>query len=96
MKRHNDLPISQVLKQWSQSPKFKPRLIQEKIEAGWEDWFGKTISKNTEKLVVKNNILYVYIKSGPLKYEMNMGREQIRRILHERLGENYFEDIVIN
>ena len=93
MKRHNDLPISQVLKQWSQSPKFKPRLIQEKIEAGL---FGKTISKNTEKLVVKNNTLYVYIKSGPLKYEMNLGREQIRRILHERLGENYFEDIVIN
>ncbi|MBK7609354.1 MAG: hypothetical protein IPI18_20220 [Saprospiraceae bacterium] len=45
MKRHNDLPISQVLKQWSQSPKFKPRLIQEKSRLDGRIGLGKPSQK---------------------------------------------------
>ncbi|MEP7267086.1 MAG: DUF721 domain-containing protein [Saprospiraceae bacterium] len=95
MKRQNDFPISTLLKQWSQSPKLKPNLIQQKLENQWEAWFGKLISKNTEKLTVKQNILYIQVKSGPVKYEMKLGRIAILNLIHEKLGENYFDQIIV-
>ncbi len=96
MKRHNDQPISEILKTWKQTSKFKPMLIQQKIEAEWENWFGKIIDKNTEKLLVKENKLYIYLKSAPLKYELHLGRIKIMGIINEKLGENYFEEIIIH
>jgi hypothetical protein len=95
MKRQNDFPISTILKEWSQSPKIKPNLIQQKLEAGWADWFGKLISKNTDKLTVRNNTLYIQVKSGPVKYEMQMSRDKIMQVIHEKLGENYFDQIIV-
>ena len=96
MKRHNDLPISEVLKQWSQTSKFKPNLIQQKLEAEWGNWLGKTVAKHTDKIVVRGQKLYIFIKSNTLKYEMNLGRERLLNLIHQKLGENYFEEIIIN
>ena len=95
MKRHNDLPLAEVLKQWTQSTKVKPQLIQQKLESGWEEWLGKTIAKHTDKISVRGQKLYITIKSGTMKYEMNMGRERLLNLIHQRLGENYFEEIII-
>lgn len=95
MKRQNDYPISAILKEWSQSPKVKPHLIQQKLEAGWAGWFGKLIAKNTDKLSVRGNTLYIQVKSGPVKYEMQMSRDKIMNVIHEKLGENYFDQIIV-
>lgn len=95
MKRQNDFPISTLLKQWVQSPKIKPNFIQEKLEVHWEEWFGKLIAKNTSKLAVRGNTLYVTIKSGPVKYEMQLSKEKVMNLIHEKLGENYFDQIII-
>lgn len=96
MKRHNDLPISEVLKQLSQQSKFKPNLIQQKLESEWENWLGKTVAKHTNKISVRGTKLYVNMNSSTMKYEMNLGRERLLQLIHQKLGENYFEEIVIN
>ncbi|MEP7320314.1 MAG: DUF721 domain-containing protein [Saprospiraceae bacterium] len=96
MKRHNDLPISEVLKQWTQTSKFKPSLIQQKLETEWVNWVGKTVAKHTEKISVRGQKLYIQIKSSTLKYEMNLGRERLLNLIHQKLGENYFDEIIFN
>jgi len=70
-------------------------LVQKKIQAGWEEWLGKLIAKNTDKIHVSNHKLYVHIKSGPIKYEMNLGREQLLQLINQKIGENYLEEILI-
>ena len=96
MKRHNDLPISEVLKQLSQQSKFKPNLIQQKLEAEWENWLGKTVAKHTNKISVRGPKLYINMDSGTMKHELNLGRERLLTLIHHKLGENYFEEIIIN
>jgi len=39
--------------------------------------------------------LYIHMKSGPIKYEMNLGREQLLQLINQKIGENYFEEILI-
>lgn len=95
MKRHNDLPLSSVLKQWAGSDKLKPMLIQKNLEAHWEEWFGKLIAKNTEKISIRNQKLYIHIKSGPVKYELNLGRQNVMNLLNQKLGENYLEEVIV-
>ena len=70
-------------------------LVQKKVQACLEEWLGKLIAKNTDKIFVSNRKLYIHIKSGPVKYEMNLGREQLLQLINEKIGENYFEEILI-
>lgn len=70
-------------------------LVQKKVQAGWEEWLGKLIAKNTVKLFVSNHKLYVHVRSGPIKHELNLGREQLLNMINQKLGENYFEEVLI-
>ncbi len=96
MKRHNDQPISEVLRLWTNAHNRKPMFLQKKLEASWEVWFGKLIAKNTMKLSIRGTKLYVNVKSGPVKYEMNLNREKIMQTIHEQIHENYFDEIIIS
>lgn len=73
----------------------QPMLVQKKIQAEWENWLGKLIAKNTDKLYVSNHKLFVHIKSGPIKQELNLGRQQLLQLINEKLGQHYLEEILI-
>jgi hypothetical protein len=95
MKRHNDAPISELLKQWAQKPSVKSHLIQQKIEANWEAWFGKVIAKNTDRIQIRGNELILRISSGPVKFEIQSNREKMIHFIHQELGEHFFEKIIL-
>ena len=95
MKRHNDQKINEVLKEMVNSKKLKPKLHQTKIKSVWEEIMGPSISKYTQQISLRRNKLYLTIESGPLKQELSYGKEKIKNIMNEALGEAYIEEVVI-
>ncbi len=95
MKRHNDQKIDEVLKEMMNSKRLKPKLHQAKIKMVWEELMGPSISKYTTEISLRRNKLYVNISSAPLKQELSFGKEKIKKIMNETLGEAYIEDVVI-
>jgi len=53
------------------------------------------ISKRTEKLILKDHTLYIYLNSAPLKEELNYGRERIVQLLNTALEGDFIKEVVI-
>ena len=95
MKRHNDQKLGEVLKEMMNSKKLKPKLNQVKVKSLWETMMGPSINKYTRQLSLKRNKLYVSIDSAPLKQELSYGKEKIKKMLNEELGEEYIKEVII-
>jgi predicted nucleic acid-binding Zn ribbon protein len=95
MKKTNDLPIGDVLKQMVKAFRMEDNLNRVKIENYWEQEMGEAIAKHTRDLRLRNKILYITIDSAPLRQELHIGREKIKKILNEAIGEEYISDVVV-
>jgi predicted nucleic acid-binding Zn ribbon protein len=96
MKKTNDEPIGDVLKQMVKAFKLDQNLNKTKIENLWESHMGKSISTYTREIIVKDYKLYVKIESASLRSELHYGREKILKIMNEALGENYLKEVIIS
>lgn len=61
----------------------------------WEKFFGKHVADNTRDMMVRNRKLYVYVNNAPLRNQLTMVREGIRKRLNEEFGEEYLVEVVI-
>ena len=96
MRKTNDQPLADVLQQMVHVFRLKPNLYKTKIENLWEQMMGKTISTYTREIRLKDNVLFVTIESAPLRSELHFGREKIRQMLNEEIGEEFLKEVVIN
>ena len=39
--------------------------------------------------------LYITVDSAPLRQELSYGREKIKKVMNEELGEDYIEEVII-
>lgn len=95
MRKTNEQTLKEVLKQMVDTYRLRSRLNQTKIEKVWVRTMGPAIGNYTREMKVRNHKLYVSIDSAPLRQELAMGRDKIRRILNEELGEDYLREVVI-
>ncbi len=63
------------------------RLKETDIVQSWEALLGKTIASYTRNITIKNRVLEVEITSAVVKNELFMMRDEIRRKMNERAGE---------
>ncbi len=65
------------------------------IENIWRDTFGDMISRYTERVVLKQDTLYVYIQSAPLKQELSMHKDAVLAKLNAQLKYRKVSQLVI-
>ncbi len=85
--RDHETKIKDLLKQFSDQNHLKGKLLNKKIEAIWVDRY-KAIARYTTKYQLKDGLLIVWISSAPLRYELNLKKDQIIQQLNEALKEN--------
>lgn len=87
--------LKSLLKAMVEAFKLKPQLTQARIKSLWDSELGFAIARHTQSIRLKNNTLYVSINSSPLKQELSYGKEKIRNILNEALGEEAIKEVVL-
>ena len=95
MKRHNDQKIDEVLKDMLKTYRLESKLNQTKVKSLWASLMGPSISKYTKDIIIRRSKLFVTLDSSPLKQELSMGKEKIRNIINEELGEEFIKEVVI-
>lgn len=95
MKNSNQSSLKEVLKEMVETYRLKNRLNQTKIQSLWANMMGAPIARYTKDLKIRRNKLYVSIESASLRQELSFGKEKIKRILNEELGEEIIEEVVI-
>lgn len=95
MEEARQTSLKEVLKDVVETYRLKNRLHQTKIQSAWHALMGSSISKHTTDLKIRKNKLFITIESAPLRQELSFGRDKIRRLLNQELGEEYLEDVII-
>ncbi len=94
MRRSNTQSLGEVLKEYIKEVQIERKLKEVDVVQSWENLLGKTIAHYTTKIYIRNQVLYVTISSAVVKNELFMMREEIKRKINERAGEEIIRTII--
>jgi predicted nucleic acid-binding Zn ribbon protein len=94
MRRSNTQSLSDVLKEYIKETRIERKLKEVDVVQSWENLLGKTIAHYTTKIYIRNQVLYVHISSAVVKNELFMMREEIKRKINEKEGEQIIRTII--
>ncbi|MBV6428080.1 MAG: hypothetical protein KIPDCIKN_02605 [Haliscomenobacter sp.] len=95
MKKESERPIKDVLLELMRMYRLKQGNNEWRIKEAWPRLFGEMIHRHTKDLRLSRRTLYVRVDSAPLRQELVMAKEKIRKTLNEELQENFLEEVVI-
>ena len=93
MKRTNTVSLSQVIAEILNEYKIDGKLREVRIIAAWPEVLGP-LAKPTDKLYIKNKVLFVNLSSSVIRNELSMMRSKLVKRLNEKAGEEVITDIV--
>ena len=94
MRRSNTQSLSEVIREYVKGTSIETKLKEVDVVQSWEELLGKTIAHYTRNVSLKNKVLFVEINSSVVKNELFMMREEIRRKLNEKAGEEMINKII--
>ncbi|MCB0550997.1 MAG: DUF721 domain-containing protein [Phaeodactylibacter sp.] len=94
-KHNNEMTLKEALKAMIDHYRLKGKLNQNRIKSLWAQLMGPSIAGYTKEIRLHRNKLYLTIESAPLRQELSYGKDKIRKMLNEELGEEYIEEVII-
>lgn len=91
----SEISIGQALQKFLKKAKWESPINAIRVTENWEAIMGKTISKYTDKVQLRGEILFIYTTVGPLKQELSAGKEQIIKRVNEYLQSDTVKKVVI-
>ncbi len=86
--------IGDILRQYLRQEGLETPLNETRMVAAWAEVMGPVVARYTGDVFVKNQTLYVRLKSPALKANLLMNREAIVRKLNGRVGAQVIQNIV--
>ena len=75
------------------SYKLRGKFDQSKLINSWESMMGKPISRRTEKMFIKEKVLFVKLNSAPLRQELTISKSKVLEIIHRHFDKDLVVDI---
>ena len=94
MRKSNQQNIGEIIKELIDTYKIGPQINNAKVAVHWEELMGSQIARQTNRLWVRDGILYISLSSPPLKQELFYAREKICAHINRALGETYLKEVV--
>lgn len=91
--KKNEVSISEAIKMFMKEYGMEERVLQSVAIDTWDKQMGAYLSKYTEKIYVKNRIMYVKLNSPALKKELSFGKNKIVTHINEDMGEEFIQDL---
>lgn len=74
--------------------KLRGKFDEKKLINSWETMMGKPIAKRTEKMYIKDKVLFVKLNSAPLRQELTMSKNKVLDILHRDFDKDMVIDVL--
>lgn len=94
-RRDSTRTLGDVLKEFVEAYQLDTKLLNAKIIDGWQDIAGKYIAKQTHKIYIKDNVLYVHVFSSVVKNELLMAHDAILEQIEEYIGKKYIVKMIV-
>jgi len=73
--------------------KIRGKFDENRLIASWEEMMGKPIARRTEKIFIKEKILFVKLSSAPLRQELTMSKAKVLEIIHREFSKELVEEV---
>lgn len=87
--------IGEAINLLLEKSRWKPKVIELRMQQEWETIVGKTIAKYTRNVYLNGKQLTIATDVAPLKQELKMGKEQLINRINEYFQETVVMDIVV-
>lgn len=94
MRRSKTITLAEAMQDYIKEMNLGSKLREVSIIDSWEEMVGKAIASRTSNVYIKENILYVNLKSSVVRNELMMIREALRQKINEKAGGEYIKEIV--
>lgn len=94
MKRNKAENIGQLIRQYLRQEGLETPLNEYRMVSAWREVMGEAIAKYTGDLFVKNQVLYVHLKSPALKANLMMARATLVQRLNDHVGAQVIQNII--
>lgn len=78
--------LGNVLFQYLREQGLETPLNEYRLIKAWNEVMGKTVSRYTTDLSIKNQVLYVHLSSASLRNEIMMRHTELVKRLNEHVG----------
>lgn len=95
MRRSKTQKIEEVIKQYLKDSKLDVKLKEVQLVNSWEKVIGKTVARATTNIYIRNQVLFVHIRSSVIRNELMMVRDGLIRALNNEVEAKVIRDIVI-
>ena len=85
--------VKTVIEDLLKSYRIKDKFDENKLIANWEQIMGTVIAKRTDKVFVKNKVLYAKINSPSLRNELNIAKQKVMVLIREHVDEGVVKDV---
>ena len=95
MKRResNQQTLKQAIERLMQAYRLSDKMLEMDVIKAWEEMMGKAIAKRTEEIFIKDKVLYLKLRSAPLREELILSKTKMIKMLNEKAGKELVKDI---
>lgn len=93
MKRNRAQMLGDILRQYLRQEGLETPLNERRIIDAWPDVMGAAISGYTGMMYIRNQVLFVQLKSPALRANLMMNRQSIVQRLNEAVGAQVIQGI---
>lgn len=95
MKNSNTVTLKEALTEMIEAYRLKSKLHQTSIRSSWQEIMGPTIAAYTKDIKMIGKELHIQIESAPLRQELSFGKDKIKQLMNESLGEDFILEVII-
>ncbi len=96
MKKGTEKPLKAVIEEFLKTFRLEDKLGETRIIGSWEKVVGAMVARHTQRLSIRNKVLYVKLDSAALRNELMFAREKIVKALNKEAVTATIEEIVLN
>lgn len=86
--------IGDLVNRFLRSEGLETPLNEHRLVSLWPEVVGDIVSRNTGDIYIRNGVLYVQIKSAPLRYTLVYKRKILVDLLNKKVGATVIHDIM--
>jgi len=95
MRKSKTIKVDQLINQILKEQKLDVKLKEVQLINSWEKVIGKTVARATTGIFIKNQVLYVQIRSSVIRNEIMLVREGLTNALNREVGAQVIKGIVL-
>lgn len=95
MRNNEEVSIGQAIGNMFSSFKLSDEVKEHRIKNVLQELFGKIMENYITKVTVKDDLLFLHIKSSTLRHELFLNRIQMKDRINEELGEKLINKIIL-